>query len=507
MSNSPITVFLAALVHETNSFSPLPTTVRSFVENGLLHRPGDLATAERASQTQAYGDMLTVLAEQGDRVVAGLCAWAMPSGVVSRLAYESLRDELLAGLRAAGKVDAVVLFLHGAMVADGYPDCEGDLLHRVREAVGRELPIGVLLDLHGNVSAAMVDSGAILVACKEYPHTDYLPRARELHSMVAAAARGGVMPITLRKRVPMIAPLGTTENPMHDFVRRLEACEGLGGVLSVSAMHGFAWSDTADMGASILVVHEGADAGAAANAEALAGKLAAELFEIRASGVANRLPLDEAIAAAFAARSDSGPVILADSSDNPGGGSACDSTFVLRALLDRRVVNAALGMIWDPQAALIAADAGVGARIPLRIGGKVGPQSGDPVDVVAEVIAVRSDVCQVGVGGQGGEPMGLTVAIRVDGIEIVLNSIRQQTFSPNCFTDLGIELATKNLVVVKSSQHFRTGFDPIATATVYCNAPGSLNLDLTRLPYAHIRRPIWPLDPVQSSDLEPMGPA
>ena len=98
--------------------------------------------------------------------------------------------------------------------------------------------------------------------------------------------------------------------------------------------------------------------------------------------------------------------------------------------------------------------------------------------------------------------MGLTVAIRVDGIEIVLNSIRQQTFSPNCFTDLGIELATKNLVVVKSSQHFRTGFDPIAAATVYCNAPGSLNLDLTRLPYAHIRRPIWPLDPLQSSDLE-----
>jgi microcystin degradation protein MlrC len=155
-------------------------------------------------------------------------------------------------------------------------------------------------------------------------------------------------------------------------------------------------------------------------------------------------------------------------------------------------------MIWDPQAALIAADAGVGARIALRIGGKVGPQSGDPLDVDAEVTAVRHDLCQVGVGGQGAEPMGLSVALRVRGIDIVLNSIRQQTFSTNPFTDLGIDLRARALVVVKSSQHFRTAFDPIAAATVYCNAPGSLNLDLSTLPYQLIQRPIWPLDAVDS---------
>ena len=494
-------VFLAALVHETNSFSPLPTTLRSFAEGGLHHRPGDELTFERARQSPGYGDALRVMTDAGDDIVAGTCAWAQPSGVVSRGVYEGLRDEVLEELRRAGPVDAVFLFLHGAMVAEGYPDCEGDLLSRVRPIVGDKVPVGVLLDLHGNVSDAMVQSGAIMVACKEYPHTDYLFRVRELRSILEAVVRGGVMPQTFMRQVPMVAPLGTTENPMHDFVRRLEACEGTGGILSVSAMHGFAWSDTPDMGASILVVHEGRNPAVAARAESLADSLAAELFRIRASGSTNRLPLAAALDEAFALMSGLGPVVLADSSDNPGGGAACDSTFVLRALLDRGATNVALGMIWDPQAVLIAADAGVGARIPMRIGGKVGPQSGEPLDVLAEVTAVRDDAQQADIGGSGGDPLGLAVAVRVAGIEIVLNSIRHQTFSPDCFTQLGIELGSKSLVVVKSSQHFRTGFDPIAAATVYCDAPGSLHLDLAGLPYTRIRHPIWPLDPIESPNV------
>ena len=150
----------------------------------------------------------------GDDVVLGTCAWAMPSGIISRNAFESLRDEVLEDLRTAGAIDAVLLFLHGAMVADGYPDCEGDILARVRSIVGPQVPIGVLLDLHGNVSHAMIASDAILVACKEYPHTDYLPRARELRSLLAKAAAGEIKPTTLLRQIPMVAPLGTTENPI-----------------------------------------------------------------------------------------------------------------------------------------------------------------------------------------------------------------------------------------------------------------------------------------------------
>lgn len=493
-------IFLAALLHETNCFSPLPTTLRSFRENGLLHRPGDVHTKARADATQGYGDALKVFKERGDEVVTGLCAWAMPSGLVARQSYESLRDELLDGLDAAGQVDAVFLFLHGAMMAEGYPDCEGDLLSKMRARFGAKLPIGVLLDLHGNVSLAMVESGALLVACKEYPHTDYLPRTRELAAMLNHCVTTGRAPLCLMQRVPMVAPLGTTEDPMRSFVDSLQDMEGVNGVISISVMHGFAWSDTKDMGASIVVVHEHVEA-ARFEAMHVATTLATRLFALRESGLSNRLPLQPAMDAALAAIGQGGPVVFADSSDNPGGGAACDSTFVLQELFDRGIGNVAFGMLWDPQAALLASDAGVGARLPLRIGGKVGPQSGHPIDVSAEVLAVSSDVSQGGLDGQVGEPMGLTVAIRVAGIEIVINSIRQQTFSPNCFTDLGIDLSSKAIVVVKSSQHFRQCFDPIARATVYCNAPGSLNFDLTNLPYMNIRRPIWPLDDIDADAL------
>jgi len=485
--------FLAALMHETNSFSPLPTTMRSF-ESGLIHRPGNAGTLARSRQTFAYGEALTALEEAGDDVVPGLCAWAEPSGIVSRATYEQLRDELLHGLRDAGPVDSVLLVLHGAMHADGYDGCEADILRRARGIVGDSVPIGALLDLHGNVGPAMLESAPILVACKEYPHTDYLPRARELRAILAASVTRESSPVTYLRRLPMIALLGTTESPMREFVQQLKNVEGKDGVLSVSTMQGFAWSDVPDMGASLLVVYDDARVGAALSAAKVADSLAANLVSIRTGGVLKRLPLDDAIEAALAARTDRGPVVLADSSDNPGGGAACDSTFVLRALLDRGVTNVAVGMLWDPQAALIAADAGVGACIALRVGGKVGPLSGQPIDLMVEVIAVNTDLRQLNPDGRGAESTGLSVALRSHGIELVIHSIRRQTWSTNVFTDLGIDLRTKQIVVVKSSQHFRASFDAVASSTVYCNSPGSLNLDLQSLPYRRIGHPIWPID-------------
>ncbi len=490
----PLRVFVAALAHETNSFSPLPTSLRAFAAD-ILHRAGDPATLPKARGFPAYGDLFTVAAERGDTVIDGPAAWTQPSGPAPRPVYEGLRDGLLAALAAAGPVDMVVLVLHGAMVADGYPDCEGDLLARVRAQMGPGLPVGAMLDLHGNASPAMVGSGAVIMACKEYPHTDYLPRMRELYAILAGMARGGRRARTLMRRVPVLGLYGTTEQPMRGFVDGLAGHEGRDGVLAVSVMHGFPWSDTEHTGAAVLVVHDGSDKGAAAR---VAGQVGDGFLRL-ATGMPNRrLPLAQALDLAVAAIGPGGPVVLADGADNPGGGAACDSTFVLRALLGRGIGNAALGMLWDPQAAAIAADAGVGARLPLRLGGKVGPLSGDPVDLDVEVLAVRDDARQRGLGGELTEPLGLAVALRAGGIDIVVNSHRQQVFSPECFTALGIDLAAKDLVVVKSTQHFRAGFDPVARATFYCDAPGSLNGDLPSLPYRHLRRPVWPLDPVGS---------
>lgn len=482
-------IFLGALAHETNSFSPIPTTLRSF-EEGILVRPGaDAAVQALAHDFPGYGFLLELARERDDRVTQGLCAWAQPGGPVARAVYESLRDELLEQLAAAGPVDAVFLVLHGAMIAQGYQDCEGDLLERVRALVGPGVPVGALLDLHATLTPRMTDSGAVLVACKEYPHTDYLARTRELHAILANMVEGRYRPDTLLRRVPMLGLFGTGEPPMRALLRQVQDCEAEEGILSISLIHGFPWSDTSETGAAVLVVFE---SGARERAETIAARLAQAFYNLRNLGARSMLALDDAVDAALAPAS--GLVVMADSSDNPGGGAACDSTFVLRALLERGARDVALGMLWDPLAVQLAMDAGVGAELPLRVGGKVGPGSGQPVDLLATVTAVRRDARQHGLAGKYTESLGDAVAIHAQGIDIVLNTRRQQVFSPECFTELGIELGTKRLVVVKSTRHFRAWFDAVAAETVICDAPGALHSDLARLPYVHLGRPMWPLD-------------
>jgi len=488
-------IFLGALAHETNTFSPVATTRDSFA-GALLHHRGDAATLPRALQFPGYSDVHQIAQAEGDECAAGMCAWAEPGGPLPRADYEELRDELLADLRAAGKVDFVLLVLHGAMVAQGnYWDCEGDILRRVRGMVGDSTPVGALLDLHGNVTEDMVSGGAILVACKEYPHTDYPQRARELYALLKRSAREGLRTRTVMRRVPMLGILGTTEEPMRGFVRRMQDCEHEPGIATISAMHGFPWSDTPYTSAAMLVVHDAASDAGAANAKRLAGELATEFFEMRASAAARRVPIEEALEAAVreSSRHPGKPVIIADSSDNPGGGAPSDSTFVLRAMLQRGITGAALGMIWDPACVAIATRAGVGAVVSVGIGGHCGPMSGEPVQAKATVLACRSDASQR-TFGELRDHLGAAVALRVEGVDVVVNSVRQQVFSPDCFTQLGIDPASKRFVVVKSTQHFRAHFDPIAGAAVYCDAPGALNTNLAALPYQHLRRPMWPLD-------------
>lgn len=487
MSAGPLRVFVGSLSHETNSFSPLPTSLRAF-EADILHRAGDEATLAQAMAFPAYGDAVELGEARGHDVVAGLCAWTQPSGPLPRPVYERLRGELLADLSAAGALGLVILVLHGAMMAEGYADCEGDILAQTRALVGADIPVGVVLDLHGNVTSQMIDSATVVIGCKEYPHTDYRARVGELYNLLERTGRGEIAPRTVWRRGPVVGPIGTTEEPMRAFVESLSAREGQDGVLSVSMMHGFPWSDSEHTGSASLVVHDGSQPDLA---EATADAVVSRFAEISAGASAGRTRgIEDVLGEADQRLTNPGPTVIADGADNPGGGAACDSTFILKALIERGATDAALGMIWDPQAALIAADAGVGARLPLRIGGKIGPMSGDPVDAEVEVLAVLEDGLQRGLTGKLSEPLGLAVAVRIGGIDVVINSIRQQVFSPECFTALGIDLSEKRLVVVKSTQHFQAAFAPVAGAMIYCNAPGSLNMDLSTVPYRNLVLPV-----------------
>ncbi|MES2945184.1 MAG: M81 family metallopeptidase [Pseudomonadota bacterium] len=479
-------VFTAALATETNTFGPMPTGMQSFRDRSYFK-----AGTHPAHMTYLAGAVWAALLrakESGWDVVQGLVAASQPSGTVTRATYELLRDELLQDLRNALPVDMVALGLHGAMVADGYDDCEGDLLAHVRAIVGPDVVVGATLDLHGNLSAAMVANADLLVSYKEYPHTDMLERANELLDLCAAKVEGRIRITPAVVDCEMFVTMFTTREPARSFVDRLMAMEGQGGVLSISVMHGFAWGDVPDMGTKVLVYTDGDASKAASVARRLADQLVAMRDELTVTYPDIDSALDQALAFAET------PVLMADGADNPGGGAAGDATFILQRVLARGIGNVAMGPFWDPIAVRIAMDAGVGTSLSLRVGGKVGPLSGSPVDLQCSVKAIVRDMVMTGLS-KARIPMGDSVLIEANGVELVLISLRMQAVGTDLFTQFGCDLAKKRLIVVKSSQHFHAAFSKYGKHVIYAGAPGSVTLNIQTLPYRKINYPKWPLLP------------
>lgn len=481
--------YIAFLAHETNSFSPVPTDRASFDEVGV-YRPALGPPETNQHLLKGAVDFYQEALRRNDVPVVGLCALAQPSLPCLERDYTGLREELLQGLRDAMPVDMVLLMMHGSMMAQSCDDCEGDVLAHVRRIVGPRVPIGLLLDLHCNVTEQMIENATVIKACREYPHTDFAERAHELYDVLAATAAGRVRPTMAFQRVPMLGLFQTQREPMRGFVDGVIQQERRPGVLSITLAHGFPWGDSAHTGAGVIVVTDG-DAAAARDLAAAVGR---DFFSLRESGQVSLLGVDAALDVALA--HDSGTVVVADMADNPGGGAASDSTFLLRAMLARGVRDAAMGLVWDPEAVRLAFAAGEGATIPLRVGGKLGPMSGAPLDLVVTVRHLRTDATQPHIADGCATALGRTAVIETQGIEIVLNEIRQQPFHPDAFASAGVDPWSKRLVVVKSSFHFYAGFAERAKTIIYCDAPGTLNSDATQRPYRHVQRPIWPLDEV-----------
>lgn len=485
--NSAVKIFIAAFGTETNSFSPIPTGEQSFRE-ALFHK-GDATRHPPAHFSEPLHAWRGAAERNGAQVFEGLCTFAQPGGPTTRGVYESLRDELLENLERVIPVDVVLLNLHGSMVAEGCDDCEGDLLARVRSAVGADVSVGAELDLHCSITPAMLEAADVLITYKEYPHIDAKERAVELYALCVAKAEARIRPVMAVFDCRMISSWRTAVEPMTTFVRRMGELEGRDGILSVSFAHGFPWADVPEGTAKVLVVSDGN----ATQAEALAKKLGHEVWDMREKTAPDFTPPAEALEAALRSRSRprTGPLVVADVSDNPGGGAPSDSTFLLRAVLDRELANVASGIYWDPTSVRFCMEAGEGATLDLRIGGKCGPASGDPVDLRVVVKAIRPKLLQS--FGTSRNLMGDVVWVQArNEIDLVLNTLRTQTFHPDAFTQLGIDLLKKKLILVKSSQHFRAGFASLAGEIVYCAAPGAIMPDFANIPYRKMTRPYWP---------------
>jgi microcystin degradation protein MlrC len=486
-------IYVAGVQHESSSFSPIPTSFRSF------ERWDWSAAAPLDSDGFGYGEACRLAEAANLEVVAGPFFNAEPSSPATGAAWRQISAHILDGLRAAMPVDIVFLCLHGAQMAEGIDDCEGTLLAAVREVVGTDVAVGVLLDLHANVTSTMCANADLTVSCREYPHIDYAQRAWEMLPVLKEIALGVVRPVTRTYRIPATGVFPTTEEPMRSFVSRSRDVQGRPGVLMVSANHGFEGSDVPFMGGSIVVTTDND----VALAEKTLDEVATNFLTIVAGTTWSGLGVSEAIDEAL--RQPVGPVVIADRSDNAGAGAASDSTYILAELIERGVTNATLGMIWDPMAVRACHDAGVGAKLPLRIGGKAGRLSGVPIDADVEVISVRDDAMQALFGqGPPREPLGKSAAVRIGGIDVVMTSRRQQVFSPHCFTEHDIDPQSRHIVVVKSMQHFMGGFAPIASCIVRCDGPGSATLDMAKIPFRRITRPMMGLDPVDALRLEPL---
>jgi microcystin degradation protein MlrC len=477
-----VRLFIACLATETNSFSPIPTGISAFRESMLYFGDATVHPPELFSAPLLVWRRRAEAA--GFEVVESVCAFAQPGGLVPRQVYESLRDRILSDLKAAMPVDLVLLNLHGAMIADGYEDCEGDLLGRVRELVGPGIVVGAELDLHANLSAAMLRQATFLLTYKEYPHTDIGERAEEVFAIGKAAIEGRCSPVMAATDCRMLGQWRTSAPPIDVFVARLKSLERP-PILSVSFVHGFPWGDVADVGATMLAVADG-DPPAA---ESLCRSLANELWQMRETARPAYLSIEEALDGVAAATA--GPLVLADTSDNAGGGAASDSTFLLQAIIDRGLRDVAVGLLWDPVAVRLCCEAGEGAQLALRVGGKCSRNSGAPVDLEVTVRRCIPSAWQ-SFGGTKVPVGDLCWASSDRGIDVVLNTIRTQTFHPDAFTQLGLDLGLRRAVVVKSMQHFVAGFAPIAAGIRYVATPGSLAPDFANIPLTRRRVPYWP---------------
>jgi len=326
----------------------------------------------------------------------------------------------------------------------------------------------------------------VLVSYKEYPHTDVLERALELVDLCAGKAQGKLKPVAAVVDCEMITIFHTSRNPARAFVDRIQALEGRDGILSISITHGFPWGDVPEMRTKVLVYADGD----AAKAQKLARQLADELIAMRGELSPRSPGIDAALDDALAF--NGGPVVISDGADNPGGGAASDSTFILRRMIERGIRNAAVGPLWDPIAVRIAFDAGAGAQLAMRIGGKISPLSGNPLDLEVTIKKLIPNLVQTGLAGTP-TPMGDCALVDANGIEILLCTLRNQAMGTDLFTLAGCDLAAKKIVLVKSSQHFYASFSKIARHVIYADAPGSVARDLNTLPFRKVRRPLWPL--------------
>jgi microcystin degradation protein MlrC len=479
------------LFHESNTFAPHRAAYRQFEEAGIYR--GDEVVKAFAGSQATMGGYLLAAGQIGLEVVPVAFAHANPMGVVTRDAFERISEELVELLRREGPWDGVLLAQHGAAVAEGTHDADGEFIARVRATVGPEVPIGVTLDLHANVSERMVENATITILYRTNPHLDASERALECATLVAGTLAGEIRPVQALAKPPVLVNIlrqATAAEPMRSLMAEVEHAHDTPGVLAVGLAEGYPYADVPEMGMSCLAVADGD----AALAQRVAGELAASVWAAREQLQGTALSVRESVARAC--RANDGPVLLLDVGDNIGGGSAGDSTAILNEAL-RAGLRDYLETICDAAAAAACASTGVGGRLDLEVGGRLETGS-PPCRVTGTVLALSDGRFEDPASLHGGFRafnMGPTAAVLTDdGQTLVLTSLPVIDSSIERHRSLGLAPERMRAIVAKGVHSPVPAYGPVAKEMIFVDSPGSTRADLSSLPYRNCDRPLYPLD-------------
>lgn len=478
------------MLHETNTFSNIETNEAAF---RLIEWIGGEQLKERHRHVRNYlGGILDEAARLGIETIPTFGASAVPSGIIERSTYERIKSYIIEGITQAGSFDAICIALHGAGVADGVDDIEGDLLQAIRQRVGPSVPIVATLDLHANVTPLMVEHADMLIGNHEYPHIDSYERGVEAVGWARRMALGDIRPVMrLTKPAIMIPTLRTGYEPIasiNALCRQLE--ESSDSVLDCTFYHGFSGADIAECGVAVVTITDGDSALAVR-----LGEQAAEHVESWKHALFPRHPAPEE-GIALALQSPHRPVVINETSDNPGAGTPGDGTHLLRAMIAMDVPDSCFGFIYDPETVQLAHRSGVNSFVDVRLGGKTDSLHGEPLELRAYVKALTDGKFTLSSPMGRGTliDLGPTVRLQVGHVDMIVSSVRHQVFDEQIFVLHGIDVRHKKIVALKSSHHFRAAFEQLSDHIITVDSPGLSTFDFTVFPFHNIRRPIYPFD-------------
>jgi len=482
-------VIIGMMSHETNTFSTVKTTLSNF-------RPMyGMKIVETLKGTRSgIGGYIDVFDREGIEYIPTIAAGATPAGELRNEDFWNIVNYIKDAIKQAGKIDGVLLSLHGAMVAEGAPEAEGTLLKEVREIVG-DIPVIVTLDLHGLISGSLIDNCDAVFGYDTNPHIDMYERGVEAAEALVRTMKGEIKPTVAYRKLPMLPPTinqRTTEGPMVKLLETARQMETQPGVVNVCLFPAFPYADVERAGSAVVAVTDNDPE----FAQELADILGDEMWSLRDEFLKPLTPIVEAVSTAMNA--PEGPVVLADVADNPGGGAPGDGTEILRELIRQGATNTGLACIKDPEAVQKAIEVGVKGIVTMKIGAKTDDFHGNPLEVTGTVRTITDGrfihkAMAVGVPAD----VGRTAVIDVNGIEIILTERSHAPNDPEIYRRNGIEPTDKKILVLKSRGHFRAAYEPFSKQIIEVDAPGLTTPNLEWFTYRNLPRPIWPFDDLE----------